>query len=365
MSSVLGAFAPASSSFRLILLGASAFLLYGAGRLIMGAVPPRADRPGLRAMLGSAVVLIVSLVAIVAGRPDLGLHLPVACATAALTFGIAALIMGRPLPPGRIGNGSWALVAPSVAIALVGGFGGRLDVTLIGALAAYGIAAILSWREVEDADHPVVRRGPPTSLAMILWIGGIALSGLAAVLVMLGLPALEAGGMRADSLAVSFLLAPAIVVPIFFELLPPCRGLGWNGSVSTLARFALLNLCIVLPIISVVQADASVIRGIWATQTIAASTTRPSTQPATNRATQPTATQPAIEAASADAATNLVFPALPTAALRVDLLVLAGALLLLIPVAAGWSRPGMLEAGALLCCYLLGLLLVMASVWRR
>ena len=56
---------------------------------------------------------------------------------------------------------------------------------------------------------------------------------------------------------------------------------------------------------------------------------------------------------------------MPAVALRVDLLVLGGAMLLLVPLAAGWQRPGLLEAGALLACYLLALMLAMVSAWGR
>lgn len=370
-----------TSSFRVLLLGASAFLLYGAGRLVMGSVPARSDRPGLRALLGTAMVTAAAVVAILMGRSELGLHVPIACSTAAITFGIASLILGRSKPTGPTGNASWALLAPAVAIALVGGFVGRLDAPLLLALALYGLVATLSWREsgVDDGAAPESATGGVQSrvLAMILWTGGVALAGLAAVLLMLGIPALEAAGVRADALAVSFLLAPAIVVPIFFELLPPGRPLGWNRSTSVLTKFALLNLCFALPIASLVQADVNVIQIVWAQEVAAMTATseRTPAEPTTQAATAPTtmlvmpnttmpATEPADEAAPA-AATKLIFPAMPSVGLRVDLLVLAGAMLLLIPLAAGWHRPGGLEAAALMACYLLALLLTMLSTLRR
>jgi hypothetical protein len=370
------------SSFRVLLLGASAFLLYGAGRLVMGSIPARSDRPGLRALLGTAMVTVVALVAIVMGRAELGLHVPIACSTAAITFGIASLILGRPKPTGVTGNTSWALLVPAVAIAVAGGFVGRLDAPLLAALAIYGVVATASWREpsADDGASPEAATGGIQSrvLASILWLGGIALAGLAAVLLMLGIPALEAAGVRADALAVAFLLAPAVVVPIFFELLPPGRPLGWNRSTSVLVKFALLNLCFALPIASLVQADVNVIHNLWV-QKVAAMTaasdqdlTEPTTQAATApttmlvlpNTTMPAATQPTDEAAMTPAA-KLIFPAMPSIALRVDLLVLAGAMLLLIPLAAGWHRPGGLEAAALLACYLLALMLTMLSTLRR
>lgn len=349
------------TTLRLVLLGASAFMLYGAGRLIMGAVPARADRPTLRALLGAALVLGVTIVAVLMGRPGIGLHLPIACATAAMTFGIGSLILGRVTPESpTLGNPSWGLIAPAVAIVLFGAWGGRFDGVPIAALIAYGIVAMLAWRDPATAvvaGEAPMPRGSPGGVAIVLWVGGIALAALAGVLVMFGLPALETAGVSSDPLAVVFLLSPAIVVPIFFELLPPCRSLGWEGSVSVLAKFALLNLCFVLPIGALVQADVGVIRGLIQTRTMA------TTAPVTQSASQPVTEQ---LIAATDAATRLEFPTLPATPLRADLLVLAGAMLLIIPIAAGWQKPGGMEAAALITCYLLALALVMSSVlWRR
>jgi hypothetical protein len=354
----------APTTLRLVMLGASAFMLYGAGRLVMGVVPARADRPTLRALLGAAMVLAVAIVAVVMGRPAIALHLPIACAAAAMTIGIGSLILGRDQPTTpSIGNRSWALVAPAVAITLFAGLSGRFDAIPIAALILFGAVAMLAWREVPEpvvAGEPSqIHRGKPTPLAIVLWIGGIALAALAGVLVMLGLPALEATGAPSDPLAVVFLLAPAIVVPIFFELLPPCRSLGWDGSVSVLAKFALINLCFSLPIVALAQADAGLIRGLWQANTVSMTAT---TAPAT-MSSQPTVT---AVAASTDAATKLEFPNLPAAPLRADLLVLTGAMLLIVPLAAGWQKAGGVEAAALVACYLLSLALVMLSVlWQR
>ena len=346
------------TTLRLVLLGASAFMLYGAGRLVMGVVPARADRPTLRALLGAALVLAVAIVSIVMGRPGIGLHLPIACAAAAMTFGIGSLILGRTHPSDpSAGNPSWALVAPAIAITLFAGLSGRFDAMPIAALIAFGVAAMFAWREapevIVEGEASHVHRDAPTPLVILFWIGGIALAGLAGVLVMLGLPGLETSGIPSDPLAVVFLLAPAIVVPIFFELLPPCKTLGWDGSISVLAKFALINLCFCLPLVALVQADAGVIRGLWLANAI--SNTATATQPAT-----------AEVVAATDAATTIEFPSLPAIPLRSDLLVLAGAMLLIVPLAAGWQKPGGLEAAALIACYFLSLGLVMASVlWRR
>jgi hypothetical protein len=345
------------TTLRLVMLGASAFMLYGAGRLVMGVVPARADRPTLRALLGAAMVLAVAIVAVIMGRPAIGLHLPIACATAAMTIGVGSLILGRDQPSTAVGNPSWALLAPAIAITLFAGLSGRLDALPIAALVVFGAAAMLGWREVPQiavvGEPAHVHRGKPTPLAIFLWIGGIALAGLAGVLVMLGLPALEATGAPSDPLAVVFLLSPAIVVPIFFELLPPCRTLDWGGSISVLAKFALINLCFSLPIVALAQADADVLRGLIRTNAMAA--TMPASQPA-----------PAEVADTIDNATKLDFPNLPAAPLRADLLVLAGAMLLIVPLAAGWQKAGGLEAAALVASYLLSLALVMMSMlWRR
>ena len=189
------------------------------------------------------------------------------------------------------------------------------------------------------------------------------LAALAGVLMILGLPSLETTGLPADALSVVFLLSPAIVVPTFFELLPPCRGLGWDGSMSVLAKFALLNLCFVLPIAGLVQADVGIVHGLWDSQAIA--TSQPASRPTRLPTSAPIAPTTARVTAVVAATSQLHFPSLPSAPLRADLLVLLGAMLLIVPIAAGGQKPGAMEAGALLACYFLSLALVMASMFGR
>lgn len=387
------------STLTLLLLGGAALLLYAAGRIAVGAVPARLDRSGVRAILGTLPVLIVVIVAVVMNHFTLALHLPIACAAATLTFGLSALIAGRTAPETSRANRSWALLVPAIVMLLIIAMGSTLDLAVIVSLVAYGAVTLLSWSpdavdESETLDSPQVAK-TTAAAALSLWITGMIAAGVAGVLGMYGTDQLSAvrGGLSSDSLVSVFLLAPAIVVPFFFEMLPPCRSIGWGGSISSLLKFALICLCFVLPLgaigVSHRPLFATVLQSIMPAGLVASatpangSTSAPATNPTSPvpsrgttqsigsavrpGATQPTATRPAQAAEATLTPSPIVasfvptYPSLPTLATRADLIVLTGVSLLLIPIAAGWLRPGRLEAFALLVCYVLNLLLVIGN----
>ena len=375
-------FAIAPNTLMLTLLGAASLILYFAGRLAMGAIPARLDGPGVRSALAATPVMSVSLVAIALDRPLVGLHLPVACATAAMTFGLGAVLIGRParatdateanattvLP----GSRSWAFVVPAVAIALIGALGGALSTGVVVALATFGTLALVAWR-ADPRPTPatdVARRAGGVAIAT--WTMATIASAVAGAMAVAGLPGLDAlRTMPSDALATAFLLSPAIVVPMVFELLPPCRPIGWQASVSSLARFSVICLCVALPLASLAAAARPTLAGYAgvtpAKRTAAPPTTSsttpaglfPTTAPATTRAVIPSASTSASAAAP-----QWRFPSLPSVAQRADLIVLAGASLLLLPLSLGAYRPGAAEAVALMMCYAFDLALTMAMTVR-
>ncbi len=333
----------------MLLLGGAALILYVVGRFTVGAVPAGMDRPVPRVLVALVPVFAISIIAVVMKRPILAMHLPIACAAAAMSFGLAAVLTGRPALPGAVPNRSWALLVPAVAMLLIAALGGKLDFAVIIALLAYGWLAISTWQAdpleiaLPESETAVTPASP--QLAAAIWFVGLAAACVAGVLAMHGTDHLDAVRTRSsDSLVAVFLLSPAIVVPFFFELLPPCRSIGWRGSVSSLMIFTMACLCFVLPIVATFVAAAPRILPMVAVLYAA-----PDTQPAK------------LPAQPADTSILAALPSLPAIAARADLLVLVGVSLLLIPVAAGWIKPGKLEALALLVCYLMNLLLVMAA----
>lgn len=331
--------AVSTSSMMLILLGSAALILYVAGRFSIGAMPASLDRSGPRALIACVPVFAIAIIGVLMGRPILALHLPIACAAAAMTFGLSAVLAGRAMPADAPTNRSWALVVPAVAMLLIAALGGRLDLGVLGSLVAYGMLALGTWSA--DPVEPTLEGSATTSvqLAAALWFVGIVTACIAGVLAMHGTDHLDAVRTRAsDSLVAVFLLAPAIVLPFFFELLPPCRSIGFGGSVSSLLKFALVCICFIVPLTAVCAQYWPTLMPI--VSALGTSATQPATQPA---------------------ATIAVLPSLPVVATRADLLVLVGVSMLLIPLGSGWVKPGKLEALVLLVCYVMNLLMVIAS----
>ncbi len=348
-SRVMPLLAISTPSTMLMLLGGAALILYIAGRFAIGSMPAHMDRSGTRAVIAIVPVLAISIIAIIMDRVTIALHLPIACAAAALTFGLAAIITGRPMPHGAPTNHAWSLLVPAVAMLLIASLGGRIDFTVLIALLMYGLLALTSWSEdpveVEMGVENAATSPTSPQLAIGLWVLGLVAACVAGVLAMYGADHLDAVRSRSsDGLVAVFLLAPAIVVPFFFEMLPPCRSIGWGGSVSSLLKFSLLCLCCVLPVAAITAGIAPRISSQYHFLTASA-------------ATQPT-TVPTHVPATTDVIT---FPSLPIIASRADILVLIGVSMLLIPMSAGWLKAGKIEALALLLCYVLYLLLVMTS----
>lgn len=340
-----------TSSTMLLLLGGAALILYVAGRFTIGALPMSVDRPFTRALIAAVPVIAISLVGVLMGRPILALHLPIACAAAALTFGLSAIFAGRPTPADVPANRSWALIVPVVAMLLIAALGGRLDYSVLVALVAYGSLALAAWSP-DPLDAVPEEEAPEQgsfSLATGLWLLGLVTACVAGVLAMYGADHLDMIRARSsDSLVAVFLLAPAIVLPFFFELLPPCRSIGFGGSVSSLVKFALICICFIVPLVAISVPFQPMVKA-----TVAA------VSPATTQATTIAVTQPTLPMSFASIAAAL--PSLPVIATRADVLVLVGVSLLLIPLGSGWLRAGKLEALALLACYVMNLLLVIVA----
>jgi hypothetical protein len=267
-----------------------------------------------------------------------------------MTFGIAAVMTGREAPVDSTGNRAWALLIPAIAMLLIATLGGRLDLTVLIALVLYSFLALQAWRE--DPVEAILDPGPPIAPAVsirtaaLLWFVGIAAACVAGVLAVHGTEHLDAIRTRpSDGLVAVFLIAPAIVVPFFFEMLPPCRSIGWAGSMSSLLKFSLICLGGILPVTALAAALMPRINATLNNVQMTLASTQPATLPS----------------GVVEVPVALVFPSVPSIASRADLLVLVGVSLLLVPVASGWLRPGKLEALALLVCYVLYLLLVMAS----
>lgn len=368
-------------------------LFYFVGRVAVSVIPARWDRAVVRATIFAFPVLAMALGALFVKRPALAAQLPLASSVLALTVGLGSLLLFR--PSRRVDatvdrpNRSWALLLPAVGMIAIAGAEGQIDAVTTGALALFGLIALIGWRRDRsdhDDDEPydasvseadlarlrVQRAGAPSylvPLAILIVIG--AACGLTALG---GIERLVAGSsLRAIAPS---LFALAIVMPMVIDAMEHRAHAGrvssWRAGVSAVTLFALLNLCFVLPAVALTHefvvprvmqpADASndAARANFTRfdeDEPDAPTTVPTTVPSTTTAPSTRDAAQIIARAGLQADPSLV---IPQSVWRADVLALAAATLLLVPLAAGLYRPGWLEALALLMMYLIYLLL---STW--
>jgi hypothetical protein len=192
-----------------------------------------------------------------------------------------------------------------------------------------------------------------------------------------------------ERLAATALFAPAIVVSAVFESIPAGHRVAYRDGVSTLVRFAIFSVCLVVPLLLVADMSRQVLmqagsRGeasesnqsigsmIDSTTDPSGSSTQPQAQPRPGTNPQPTtrpinsASVPAIGSEESHFARALArlkpilkasLPVAPTTA-STDVLVLLVAGLLMLPGSLGVWRLSRSEGAALL---MLGVLLLLLS----
>ncbi|MFT3789459.1 MAG: hypothetical protein QM770_25305 [Tepidisphaeraceae bacterium] len=376
-----------------VFLSVAALLMYFVGRVAIGVLPLRwRARPLLRATVFAWPVIALSLMAVVDGRSSLAVHLPLASSVMALSIGLATLLMFGPRSSIAHESGrpskSWALLLPAVAMIGIGSVAGSIDVGLTIGLLLFGLLAIGGWRfeplpllPTDDPDpyvqpDPVqqrVRRADDRGTALLLLPMALLIA-IGAACALAAMPGAEKLMPQAPPLITLIILAPAIVMPMVFEALPPAPLVTWRGSISTLVLFAIINLCLALPIAALAERFAPKMPGLFGAtaSTVDRTTTRPTadlfddasptTAPTTGPSSRPTtgaSHPPTVLFKSFNAEGDLM---VPSHVWRADVLALSAACLLLIPMAAGIFRPGWLEALALTGLYFLYLLLSLGLI---
>jgi uncharacterized membrane protein YgdD (TMEM256/DUF423 family) len=262
---------------RCILLGGSAIAGYAAVRGAVDALlRPNDTAPAKRAALHAAMTAIICLAAMFhhPALLDVAVGVPFSATVAALTLALGVvLFVGTPSPhpaqtplrstcPNRV----WAFLLPTGLLTLLIGFTGRVAPRSALILAAEGAAilvvclgprtrAVLPLGEGQ-ADSPPSDRGEQTvgtgailqvlfSLALAVVAGWGMVQGASGL--SLHDPAFRPG------VAAVLALGPAIVLP----MIPPLATLAERGkrdqAATSLVGFALINLCVVLPLVVVAQ----------------------------------------------------------------------------------------------------------------
>jgi Ca2+/Na+ antiporter len=275
----------------MLALGLGALLVYFASRMLaepLGGAGARGagsegasllPRP-MRAAVGHWVVIAaLALGAILAGKGDLAVGIVFSSTIATLSVGVGLLVTlrhrddpktmgatGEAIDP-LIGAPAWRMLVPAALVPLLGGFSGRLNLVHSAVLLVMGVLAVMLWRGGEAVATNA--RPKPAAIATRLGLGlglvlaivlGLALSAVGVTLVLRAVGVImRVWEVPATGMAAA-LLGPIVVLPLVALASQPAkaaRGGAGPATIDPLARcagVALLNLCLLLPI--VVLADS-------------------------------------------------------------------------------------------------------------
>jgi Ca2+/Na+ antiporter len=249
------------------LLGGAAVAIYAAARAAADALTSLDHpAPARRATVHAAMTAIISLAAIVQ-RPallDIGVGVPFAASIAALTLALGVVLFVAP-PQKRNANPAahptphraWAFLLPTGLLLLLIGFTGELTARSALILAAEGGAILIvssgprtrsSLAGAEQSAHV------PARFVLVQTTLALALAMIAAWAMMRGASELALHSpLFRPGVAAVLVLGPAVVLP----MIPPIATLAESGkrdeAQSTVVAFALINLCVVLPLVIFVQ----------------------------------------------------------------------------------------------------------------
>jgi hypothetical protein len=275
----------------LIVVGA--VLLYFASRAAaeaLAAGDPR--RAGVRAlghcMPIAAVALMCLLPAVsrpdpAGGRPQVAVGVVFASSVACLSLVLGIVTYLAPvvaLPPSRR---AWPFVMPAALLALVAGFTGTLTLTHAGVLALLGVVVMNLW---VATDEP-----PPAGSVAVLpaeaddRAGGGRLRwlqfALAVLLTLVGGWAMARGAAKLElgsrtftgPLVAAAVLSPLLTLPVLSTTTRLAERGEAGSAAATLVAIALVNLCLVLPLVVVAH---HLLTGPLAPAAATAATTSPS-----------------------------------------------------------------------------------------
>ena len=314
-----------------------------AGVLTRGRGPAR---PGLRAAGHWLPIAITALVAVQLRKPEIAVALAFSTSVAALSFVLGVLTYIAPMETAPASRRAWPFVLPAALLALVAGFSGQFTWVHALAMLVLGGAVYSAWREAvargeaeavveavaaADASNenaaPAVR--PPWVLAAeILLAAALAVVGgwAAVTLASRAAATLPLVSTRLVTIAI---LTPLLSMPML-SAAPPERAAAHTSSMaSTLVALALLNLCGLLPLLTILwhlhggATAASGVAGATTTQYVLAMTANAPPMP------------------------------FPLATWRIDAVVLTVLGLAMVPVALGRWELGRWEAVGLVAGYAL------------
>jgi hypothetical protein len=265
---------PQPATLGLIVLSGAVIAWYAAARSLADALSPE-DRSSTRRALGYFIPIAITATWLsfrAGGEPAAGIAVATASGVACLTLACGAtLLAGGSSAQGGEEARRWALLVPTALLLVLCGLSGRLDLFHALILLAQGVAVLLLWRGIGSPGENRARQGempfpaPPRRhlagrtliAALAICLAGLGAWGAGVVTDELRQNLRLSGGM----LIASLMIAPAMVLPLVGAGVS-LSGIGRGTSaVSTQVALVVLNVCVLLPLIIVIQAVRTAMEG--------------------------------------------------------------------------------------------------------
>lgn len=314
----------------------------------------RRDSAGARALAAWICNVPVVILAILAGRYEIAIGMIFATSVACMTLvlGIATFAAGT--TPHSTHRRAWSMLLPvsliCMLIGLSSGFD-RLDAII---LLAQGLAMIGLWQESPQSAPPSTGAsfGLGRLLALLAVVVIAGAGGFAAVKASSSMSLRM--GMTNAGMITALVLAPAMVLPLIGIGLQAAHDGRYDQFVGGLIGFVFLNLCVLLPLATL----------LWIAQPGRRAEVFdpfPATAPTTTATTGPATTT----ASSDDDSNSSILPPrvlpYPMAVWRVDTVLLIAVGLLLLPVSLGRWSLGRPEAIGLIGAWVIFMLLTVLT----
>lgn len=255
-------FAEGRNRATLILMLAATALYVGCRGAIDAAARPDGSDPGRRSAAQALPIAATAVAAILMRRPEIAVTVifSSSVATLCLALGLSSYLSPMRVVPPRAKT--WAFLLPVTLLTFVAGFAGELNAIHATMLLLLGASILPVWFERTPADFHSAR-GEDATMAWDGWrIAELVLS-----IVLAGVGASGAIKGTAAVAMQSSQLSPALVAAAILSPLLVLPSLGTSASVAqrgdsgpaaaALVGTVLLNLCLVLPLVILLQYAAS------------------------------------------------------------------------------------------------------------
>lgn len=236
-----------------ILLVGGVVLQYMATRLSMAALG-RTDGsvPGWQAIAQWLPILATSIAAVAMHLPEMAICLVFGSSVASLSLVLGMISYVAPISPPMPERRLWPMVLPAAIFLLLAGFRGKFTWLHAVMLMGMGLAFLAVWTEQPDptTTPPGSRDQRPSKLFLI--IPAILLAGVGAAVTIYGTTRSSSRILTPDLLAAT-ILSPLLLLPMLGSGTVLAQNGHTDRAVTSLCGTVLLNLCLLLPAIVLVE----------------------------------------------------------------------------------------------------------------